>query len=467
MASSEPGSHEGRTTLLTGWGRTAATGARLSHPAGVEQVIEAIGRPGRGLPARGLLARGLGRGYGDSAQNAGGDVLSMLRLDGLELDEQTGIAVVGAGLSIDALLRVTVPKGWFVPVTPGTRFVTIGGAIAADVHGKNHHGDGTFAQHVLWLDLVDGTGTLRRLSPSATAPGADQEAFWATAGGLGLTGVITRAALRLRPITSSWMSVDTERVATLDQLMDRLRGHDRRFPYTVAWVDVLARGRRLGRGVITSGVHADQERVRAQGIEGPTGYRPRRRLTAPMTPLGTVTPVSARAFNELWYRRAPRQESAALQPLEAFFHPLDRIRDWNRLYGPHGFVQYQFVVPDGREDVVEQALSTFGRGSTPAFLAVLKRFGDHPGGPLSFPRAGWTLAVDLPARARGRLAAVLDTLDRVVADAAGAVYLVKDSRCRPDLVAAMYPRLDEWRMTRHQLDPERRFASDLSRRVGL
>jgi decaprenylphospho-beta-D-ribofuranose 2-oxidase len=462
MARSEPGPDEGRTTLLTGWGNTTASGARLLRPAGIEQVIEAIGRPGRAV-----LARGLGRGYGDSAQSAGGDVLSMVRLDDLELDQQSGIAVVGAGLSIDTLLRVTVPRGWFVAVTPGTRFVTIGGAIAADVHGKNHHVDGSFAHHVLWLDLVDGTGTLRRLSPSATAPEADREAFWATAGGLGLTGVITRAALRLRPIASSWMSVDTERADGLDQLMNRLREHDRRFPYTVAWLDVLARDRRLGRGVITSGVHTDREQVRANSIGDPTSYRPHRRLTAPMTPVGTVTPLSARVFNELWYRRAPRQEIAALQPLEAFFHPLDRIRSWNRLYGPRGFVQYQFVVPDGREDVVEQAVTAFGSDSSTAFLAVLKRFGDHPGGPLSFPRPGWTLAVDLPVRPGGRLAPVLDALDRVVADAGGAVYLVKDSRCRPDLVAAMYPRLDEWRMTRQRLDPERRFASDLSRRVGL
>lgn len=292
-----------------------------------------------------------------------------------------------------------------------------------------------------WLKnvLVDGTGTLRRLSPSPTAPGADREAFWATAGGPGLTGVITRAALRLRPITSSWMSVHTERVATLDRLMDRLRGHDRRFPYTVAWLDVRARGPRLGRGVITSGSHADEDEARANGIAEPTSYRPRRRLTAPMTPVATVTPFSARAFNELWYRHAPSREVAVLQPLEVFFHPLDRIRGWNRLYGPHGFVQYQFVVPDGREDVVEQAVSTFGRGAGPAFLTVLKRFRDHPGGPLSFPRAGWTLAVDLPARPGSRLAPVLDALDRVVAEAAGAVYLVKDSRCRPDLVATMYP----------------------------
>jgi decaprenylphospho-beta-D-ribofuranose 2-oxidase len=382
-----------------------------------------------------------------------------------------------------------------VPVTPGTRFVTIAGAIAADVHGKNHHVDGTFSKHVIWLDLIDGTGSLHRLRPSRSPArahvgvpadersGGDAEAFWATVGGLGLTGVITRAAVQLRRIESSRMAVDTERVDGLDALMSRLRDHDAHHPYTVAWIDVLSAGRQLGRGVITSGRHATADEVRAAGPRragstrslagagrGATqvlAYRPRRSLPAPALPLSVVNLATARVFNEVWYRKAPRNERGAVMPLEAFFHPLDLVRDWNRLYGPSGFLQYQFVVPDGREDVVRQALEGLHAASTPAFLAVLKRFGAAGCAPLSFPRPGWTLAMDIPAGGGDRLADMLDDLDERVVEAGGSVYLVKDSRCRAEMVQAMYPRLPQWRETRHRLDPDRRFASDLSRRVGL
>ena len=351
-------------------------------------------------------------------------------------------------------------------MTPGTRFVTVGGAVAADVHGKNHHVDGTFGRHVRWLELVDGTGTLRRLSPD----GDDPDAFWATVGGLGLTGVIMRAAVQLRPVESSWISVDTVRAPDLDTLMSLLLEHDRRFRYTVAWVDVLATGRHAGRGVVTSGDHAAAGRVTDQGrVEDPLQYRPVARLTAPPVPLSAVNPLTARAFNEVWFRKAPGYREGELQRLQTFFHPLDGVRGWNRLYGPAGFLQYQFVVPDRRVDLVGQALHQLRTASGSAFLGVLKRFGTADPGPLSFPQPGWTLAVDLPAGAAAgrRLSATLDRLDEEVTAAGGAVYLVKDARCRPDLVAQMYPRLPEWRATRDRLDPNRRFVSDLSRRLSL
>ena len=445
------------TRLLTGWGHTAATAARQLSPAtGLDVSATVLG------PARAVLARGLGRCYGDAAQSAGGVVLSTERLGGIDLDADRGLLVAGAGCSLDEVLRTTVPAGWFVPVTPGTRFVSLGGAVAADVHGKNHHVDGAIGGHLAWIDLVDGTGATRRLSPES-----DPGGFWATVGGMGLTGVITRVALRLHRITSAWMTVETARIAGLAGLLDTLREHDRRYRYTVAWIDVLARGRRLGRGVITSGDHADAAAVTAHGVHDPLGYRPRVRLAAPPLPVGAVTPLSARAFNEAWYRRAPAAPRTGLQRLEGFFHPLDGVRHWNRLYGPRGFVQYQFVVPDDRTDVIEQALAGVQACGSPAFLAVLKRFGPADPAPLSFPRPGWTLAMDLPASDDGRLARTLDRLDALVADAGGAVYLAKDARLRPELLATMYPRLDEWRRQRDLLDPGHRFGSDLSRRLQL
>jgi decaprenylphospho-beta-D-ribofuranose 2-oxidase len=443
--------------LLTGWGRTAATAARRVSPGGTDQVCAAV----RG-PDRAVLARGLGRCYGDAAQSAGGLVLSTERMADLQLDADRGLLVAGAGCSLDAVLRATVPAGWFVPVTPGTRFVSLGGAVAADVHGKNHHVDGSIGAHVAWIDLVDGTGTPRRLTPETTP-----DAFWATVGGMGLTGVITQVALRLHRISSSWISVETVRVGDLATLLETLREHDRRYRYTVAWIDVLAGGRRLGRGVITSGDHADADTVRSAGVGDPLGYRPRVRLAAPVSPFGLITPATARAFNEVWYRRAPASSTLSLERLEAFFHPLDGVRDWNRIYGPGGLLQYQFVVPDDRADVVERALTAVQAAGSPAFLAVLKRFGAGDPAPLSFPRAGWTLAMDAPAGAGSRLAATLDQLDALVAAAGGAIYLAKDSRMRPELLGTMYPRLDEWRAQRDRLDPDHRFGSDLSRRINL
>ena len=434
--------------------------------AAAELVAELVSGPRRA--PRGVIGRGMGRSYGDVAQSAGGVVVSTRALTDVALDLVTGVVEVGAGCTLDALLRLSVPHGWFVPVTPGTRFVTVGGAVAADVHGKNHHVDGAFGAHVRWLDLVDGTGAVRRLSPVG-APG-DAEAFWATVGGLGLTGVILRVAVQLRPVASAWIRVHTERAPTLDDLMDRLQEHDRRHRYTVAWVDALAGGRSFGRGVLTSGDHADVDDVRALGVDEPLAYGPRIRVVAPPVPAGAVTRLSARAFDALWYRRAPAQPRVSIDRLESFFHPLDGVRGWNRLYGPAGFLQYQFVVPDDREDLIELALRRLSAAG-PAFLGVLKRFGAQGPPPLSFPRAGWTLAVDIPAPGRpspaAALATTLDGLDEAVAAAGGAVYLVKDARCRPDLVAVMYPRLPQWRAVRDRLDPERRFSSDLSRRLGL
>ncbi len=455
------------TRSLTGWGRTAPTSARVHVPSSPQEVAELVAERIAGEPAgrmRGLLARGLGRCYGDAAQSAGGDVLSTEGLGGIELEGTTGLAVVGAGVSLDRLLRVVVPRGWFVPVTPGTRYVTVGGAIAADVHGKNHHVDGSFGGHVAWLELVDGTGRLRRLAPDGEAEEA--RAFWATVGGLGLTGVVTRVAVQLRPVASAWIDVRTERAHDLASLMATLREHDRRHRYTVAWVDVLARGRRAGRGVLTSGDHAAAEAVLARGHD-PLAYAPAERLAAPPLPAAAVGPVTARLFDALWYAKAPTRPRDTVERLESFFHPLDGVRSWNRLYGPRGFVQYQFVVPDDREDVVERAVGELGGSGAAPFLGVLKRFGAAGPAPLSFPRPGWTLAVDLPAGRPGRLAPVLDRLDEAVAAAGGAVYLVKDSRVRPDLLGAFYPRLAEWRSVRDGLDPHRLFASDLSRRLGL
>ena len=442
--------------VLRGFGRSTASVAAVRHVAGADAVTDAVSAGG----PRGLLARGRGRSYGDAAQNAGGAVLDVAPgLDHVHLDEAAGTVTASAGASLDELLRVLVPRGWFVPVTPGTRHVSLGGALAADVHGKNHHLDGSFAQHVTRFRLVTPIGT-REVTPQD-----DADVFWATAGGMGLTGVVTDLTLRLLPITTSRVLVDTERADDLDDLMERMVSGDHRYRYSVAWVDTAVGGRHLGRGVLTRGDHADVADLPA-GPGDPLAYGPDTLGTLPRLPVRMVRPATIRAFNAAWFRRAPVHREGEPQPLAGFFHPLDALDGWNGLYGPRGFVQYQFVVPPEEGGVVQRVLATLHAAGLPSGMAVLKRFGEADPGPLSFPMPGWTLALDL-AVGPERLRPVLTRVDAWVAEAGGRVYLAKDATTTPEVMAAMYPRLDAWRAVRDRLDPDHALQSDLARRLHL
>ncbi|WP_406722437.1 FAD-binding oxidoreductase [Streptomyces althioticus] len=445
------------TVSVTGWGRTAPSAARLVRPRTFEEAALAV----RGCGARGGIARGLGRAYGDAAQNAGGEVFDMTGLDRIHaIDADGGTVLCDAGVSLHRLMKVLLPLGWFVPVTPGTRYVTVGGAIGADIHGKNHHVSGSFARHVLSFELLTADGQVRTVVPGTPL-------FEATAGGMGLTGVILTATVRLQPVRTSWMSVDTERASDLDDLMARLADTDHRYRYSVAWIDLLARGKATGRAVLTRGDHAPLEALPRAARREPLSFRTSRLPAAPsFVPEGLLSRTTVGLFNELWFRKAPRARTGELQRIPAFFHPLDGVPHWNRIYGRGGFVQYQFVVGHGREETLRRIVRRISERRCPSFLAVLKRFGDADPGWLSFPVPGWTLALDIPASLPG-LGAFLDELDEEVADADGRVYLAKDSRLRPELLAAMYPRLDDFRALRAELDPRGVFTSDLSRRLCL
>jgi decaprenylphospho-beta-D-ribofuranose 2-oxidase len=426
-------------------------------PASLEQLCETINT----RPQRGIIARGLGRSYGDPAQNAGGTVLDMTALTAVrDFDVQRGRITVDAGISLDRLMRLIVPFGWFVPVTPGTRYVTVGGAIACDIHGKNHHLDSGFAAHVLSVHLLTTTGELLTITPDA-----NPTEFWSTAGGMGLTGFIVQATVQLLHIESSEVLVESERHGNLDSLMAAMAASDYAHRYSVAWVDLLARGRQLGRGILYQGNHAPPDRpdaTAASGLSMPNATR----LFAPNgLPKSLVSRASVRAFNEVWYYRQPRVAHVRRETLPNFFHQLDMVRQFNNVYGPAGFVQHQFVVPSGAEETVRRVIERYSAWRAPAFLVVLKRMGRQQG-LLSFPMEGWTLTVDLPANLPG-LGDLLDWVDEQVVDAGGRLYLAKDARMRPELLPVMYPQLDAWRTIADRLDPERRLQSDLNRRLGL
>jgi decaprenylphospho-beta-D-ribofuranose 2-oxidase len=286
---------------------------------------------------------------------------------------------------------------------------------------------------------------------------------------MGLTGVILSATVQLHPVTTSLMSVDTERATDLDDLLARLTATDHHYRYSVAWIDLVARGRgaALGRAVLTRGEHAPLDALPTRARRSPLMFRPAHLPAAPShVPSGLLGRTTVGAFNELWYRRAPRRRTGELQRLSTFFHPLDGVPHWNRIYGRDGFVQYQFVVGYGQEETLRRIVRSIARRGCPSFLAVLKRFGEGDPGWLSFPMAGWTLALDIPVGLTG-LGSFLDELDEEVATAGGRVYLAKDARLRPDLVTAMYPRLEDFRALRAEWDPRSVFTSDLSRRLGL
>jgi len=442
---------------LAGWGRTNPSVATV-HPAGDDaHLVRLVTEAGR----RGVLARGLGRSYGDAAQNGGGVVVDMTaRNRVLSVDADTALVSVEAGTSLDQLMRLLLPLGLFVPVSPGTRQVTVGGAIAADIHGKNHHVDGSFGQHVVAMDLLVADGTIRELTP-------ESELFWATVGGMGLTGLVLRATLRMKKVESAYCLVDTERCADLDDLLRRMAEGDHRYTYSVAWIDCLAHDSSLGRSVLTRGWPATCEQLPPKLRDQALDFRPKQLAVAPAVfPSGLLNRASVAAFNEAWYRKAPAERRGEVQSIAAFFHPLDGVGEWNRIYGPKGFLQYQFVVPFGAEDALRRCIQMLSDTGQASFLAVLKRFGESSGGHLSFPAPGWTLALDIPIGAAA-LGGLLDRLDEEVIAAGGREYLAKDSRLPASAMARMYPRLDEWRDVRRAADPDGVFTSDLARRLGL
>ena len=439
---------------LSGWGR---------YPRASSEIL-AADAPGT-LPMllrgrRGVIARGAGRAYGDAAVGQRTTVLTgaLDRLRGF--DPATGRLRAEAGVTLADIVRTFLPRGFFPPVVPGTQFVTLGGMIASDVHGKNHHREGGFGAHVEALTLLTPDGVPRRCSRDQ-----NPDLFALTLGGMWLTGTILDATFRLRPVESGWICQQTRVAADLSAML-RTLDEDDAATYSVAWIDCLARGAALGRGLVYRGEHAARETCRAAGRDA-FPIPARSRLTVPPgLPPWTLNRTSVAAFNALYFRRGAAAEGRArLVPWQGYFFPLDGLAAWNRLYGARGFVQHQCVVPRrGAEAVLSGMLDRVARLGTASPLAVLKRLGPGGGG-LSFPIDGYTLALDLPANAA--TFALLYELDRSVVAAGGRLYLAKDARQSRETFEAGYPALPTFRDLRRQLGAEGVLASRLSVRLGM
>lgn len=433
---------------LQGWGRSSLSPCLAARPERLRELHAALDAP----EGRTLIAHGGGRSYGDAALNTDGAVVVTGRLDRiLAFDPATGELVAEPGVTFADLLEVFLPRGFVAPVSPGTSHVTLGGALANDVHGKNHHHAGSFGEHVLWFDLLLPDGRMQRVSPES-----DPALFQATVGGIGLTGIVAALCLRLARVPSNALAVSRRRVRNLDGFLAAFEAASGA-TWSVGWIDALADGASLGRGVLETAEPSET------GLEA----RPPKARRFPIDAPGwLLNGLSVRAFNELYWRRVPAAGQQATVPYRQFLYPLDAIDGWNRMYGKQGFRQFQCVVPPGPgEAALRRLLETVAAGGNASFLAVLKVMGRDGPGMLSFGMPGYSLALDIPARPGSE--AIFAQLERITRDSGGRIYLAKDSLLSAEGFAAMYPRAGEFRAVRERVDPQRRLSSDMARRIGL
>src|SRR6195952_4461396 len=447
---------------LMGWARTAPTVAQVLSTPHAGDIVEAV-RKAAVEGSRGVIARGLGRSYGDNAQNGGGLVIDMSALNKIHsMNRDTHVVDVDGGVNLDQLMRAALPLGLWVPVLPGTRQVTIGGAIACDIHGKNHHSAGSFGNHVLSMDLLTADGEVRTLTPD----GEESELFWATVGGNGLTGIILRATIAMTPTETAYFIADGDVTASLDETIAfHSDGSEEDYTYSSAWFDAISGPPKLGRAAISRGSLATIDQLPAKLQKNPLKFDAPQLLTLPdVFPNGLANKYTFGPIGELWYRKSGTYRGK-VQNLTQFYHPLDMFGEWNRAYGPAGFGQYQFVVPTEAVDEFKKIIVDIQRSGHYSFLNVFKLFGPGNEAPLSFPIPGWNVCVDFPIKAG--VGEFMTELDRRVLEFGGRLYTAKDSRTTAETFHAMYPRIDEWIEVRRRVDPAGVFASDMARRLEL
>jgi decaprenylphospho-beta-D-ribofuranose 2-oxidase len=446
---------------LTGWGRTAPTVAHVLSTPDLELIAKAVKLASAG--GRGVIARGLGRSYGDNAQNGGGLVVDMTPLSRIHsIVAETRIVDADAGVSLDTLMKAALPFGLWVPVLPGTRQVTVGGAIACDIHGKNHHSAGSFGNHVRSMELLTADGEIHHLTPQ----GPESELFWATVGGNGLTGMILRATIEMTPTETAYFIADGDVTASLDETIAfHSDGSENNYTYSSAWFDAISPPPKLGRAAISRGSLARLDQLPPKLQRQPLKFDAPQLLTLPdIFPNGLANKYTFMPIGELWYRKSGTYRGK-VQNLTQFYHPLDMFGEWNRAYGSAGFGQYQFVVPTEAVDEFKAIILDIQKSGFYSFLNVFKLFGPGNQAPLSFPIPGWNVCVDFPIKPG--LNEFLNGLDKRVLEFGGRLYTAKDSRTTAETFHAMYPRIDEWIAVRRKVDPDGVFASDMARRLEL
>lgn len=454
---------------LTGFGQTAPSVAQVLSTPDVEVIAAAVRQVADASAAspsylrRGIVARGLGRSYGDHACNGGGIVVDMTRLNRIHsLSSETAIADVDAGVSLDQLMKTALPFGLWVPVLPGTRQVTVGGAIGSDIHGKNHHSAGSFGNHVLSLDLLMADGEVRTLTPD----GPDNELFWATIGGNGLTGIVIRARIAMTRTETAYFIADGIATANLDETIAvHTDGSEDNFTYSSAWFDLISPPPKLGRAAVSRGSLAKLDQLPAKLAKNPLKFDAPQLLKVPdIFPVSAMNKLSFTAIGEVYYRLGGTY-SGKIMNLSQFYHMLDLVSGWNNAYGPKGFAQHQFLVPPDALDEFKAIIRWIQTSGQYSALNVFKLFGPGNKAPLSFPMAGWNVAMDFPIKAG--VNEFLNELDDRAMEFGGRVYTAKDSRVSAEKFHRMYPRIDEWIATRRKADPNGVFASDMARRLEL
>ncbi|MCQ9334292.1 FAD-binding oxidoreductase [Corynebacterium phoceense] len=461
---------------LHGWGRTARTSAHVLSTADVEAIQAAVAQvadDNSDKPEhlkRGVIARGMGRSYGDPAQNAGGLVVDMQPLNKIHsIDPESAIVDVDGGVTLDQLMKAALPYGLWVPVLPGTRQVTIGGAIGPDIHGKNHHSAGSFGNHVVSMELLVADGRVLHLEPEGSADDPDGTLFWATVGGMGLTGIILRARIRMTKTETAYFIADTDRTNNLDETVAfHSDGSEVNYTYSSAWFDVISPEPKLGRSTISRGslaTLAQLEELAPKLAKDPLKFNAPQLMTVPdIFPNFTMNKLSLMAIGEAYYMMgAPARNK--VKNLTQFYQPLDLIGEWNRGYGSNGFLQYQFVVPTEAVEPFKDIIRDMQRSGHYSALNVFKLFGPGNKAPLSYPMPGWNVCVDFPIKPG--LGVFLDDLDRRVMEFGGRLYLAKESRTSAENFHKMYPGMEGWLKTRNEIDPTGVFASDMSRRLEL
>ncbi|MCM3596573.1 FAD-binding oxidoreductase [Metabacillus idriensis] len=405
------------------------------------------------------IPRGNGRSYGDTALNGGHSLLLLTKFNRfLSFDSEKGILECEGGTMLEEIIEFFLPRGYFLPVTPGTKFVTLGGAIANDVHGKNHHRGGCLSEHILDFKLLTASGEILTCSRVQ-----NKDLFWATAGGIGLTGIILSARIRLIQIESAMIDVDYLIAKNLEEAFELFRQHDHKYDYSVAWIDCLAAGETLGRSILMLGNHSPRTKINSHSLETKSAFK--WNVPASMPP-SLLNPLTIKGFNQFYYSSF-KDGSHKTIDYNSYFYPLDSILNWNRLYGKKGFVQYQAVFPEETSMAgLTEMLKKLSESQKASFLAVLKSFGTQNEGLLSFPFKGHTLALDFPVK-DGTIFPFLKELDELVLRYNGRIYLAKDSVLDPRTFEAMYPDLDKFKKIKKEIDPKGIFSSSMSRRLAI